>query len=55
MNKETSFSNLNKNTCEAIGCLAKATIKIPVQVGQLGIISLHVCKDCLSKFGDESK
>jgi hypothetical protein len=36
--------------CEAYGCYAKATTEISVKVGELGTISLRVCKDCENKF-----
>ena len=36
--------------CEASGCFAKATDKITVKVGTLGVISLLLCNDCVSKF-----
>lgn len=36
--------------CEAVGCFARATNNIAVKVGTLGVISLFLCNDCISKF-----
>ncbi len=36
--------------CEASECYAKATDKVTVTVGTLGVISLALCNDCVSKF-----
>jgi len=36
--------------CEASGCSAEATDKIAVKVGTLGVISLLLCNNCVSKF-----
>jgi hypothetical protein len=43
-------SPLDEDVCEAVGCLANATIWITVKVGQHRTISLHLCKDCVYKF-----
>jgi hypothetical protein len=39
-----------EDACEAVGCLAKAVIWLTVNVGHHRKISLHLCKDCVSKF-----
>ena len=41
---------VNKQICEANGCYKLATNKIKLDVGQLGKISLFLCKNCISKF-----
>ena len=38
--------------CEASGRFAKVTDKITVKVGTLGVISLLLCNDCVSKFSE---
>jgi uncharacterized protein YlaI len=44
----------NKNIiCEAIGCLAKATFKIDVKVGQNRAVTLYLCGNCIDKFEDQ--
>lgn len=40
--------------CEAVNCFLPAAIKINVDVGQLGSISLSLCNDCVAKFRDEA-
>ena len=41
--------------CEALDCFSQATAQIEVRVGQLGTISLSLCKDCVSKFRDDGQ
>lgn len=36
--------------CEAMKCEEEATSQIKVSVGNLGIIDLNVCNNCISKF-----
>jgi hypothetical protein len=56
LTKELTFTERNQNnselsvTCEAAGCYSKATDKIVVKVGNLGVISLLLCRDCVAKF-----
>jgi hypothetical protein len=38
------------HVCELTGCSKDATDKIAVKVGNLGEISLLLCKDCVAKF-----
>ena len=52
MNKYYNDTDINKNICEAVGCFAKATDKIGVTVGTLGVISLLLCRNCIGKFRD---
>jgi hypothetical protein len=48
---ESNQNNSELNIiCEAAGCYAKATDKIKVRAGPLGVISLLVCSDCVTKF-----
>jgi hypothetical protein len=53
MDQETIGSEINKEICEAVGCLAKATTEISVKVGLLGEIQLRLCKDCVYKFAGD--
>jgi hypothetical protein len=56
LTKELTFTERDQNdsefnvTCEAAGCYSKATDKIVVKVGNLGAISLLLCRDCVAKF-----
>lgn len=50
MNINNNDTELNSFICEAVGCSARATNTIEVKVGTLGIISLLLCNDCISKF-----
>lgn len=43
------------NTCEAVGCFAKATARIAVKVGNLGAISLLLCSNCVTKFQEANQ
>jgi hypothetical protein len=40
----------NNVICEANGCYNQAANEIKLDVGQLGKISLFICKNCLPKF-----
>ena len=55
MNQLYSDSNINKDICECADCYSKATITIAVEVGSLGVISLFLCQNCVSKFQDDQK
>jgi hypothetical protein len=51
MHQQCTESVLNNaNVCEAMNCFAEATIQIEVRVGQLGTITLSLCKNCVNKF-----
>jgi hypothetical protein len=50
MNKNDSEFVINNVICEAVGCFAEARVQIEVRAGQLGTISLSLCKNCVSKF-----
>jgi hypothetical protein len=52
MTKEIMELQVNNTICEAVGCLARATTKIDVKVGNLGSISLELCASCVRKFND---
>jgi hypothetical protein len=41
---------INKNLCDCNGCNRDATTEIEVNVGELGIIRLNLCKNCIPKF-----
>jgi hypothetical protein len=43
-------AEVNKKLCEAFDCAEEATVKIEVQVGHKGTLSLDLCKKCVSKF-----
>jgi hypothetical protein len=47
-----SDSQINTDICEAAGCFSKATEEISVKVGNLGIMHLLLCKNCVNKFED---
>jgi hypothetical protein len=50
MNTEELDFQVNNLICEASGCFKKATDKIVVKAGNVGAISLLLCKDCIPKF-----
>jgi hypothetical protein len=52
MDIEYNDIDINKNICQAVGCLAKATDKIALEGGTFGIISVFVCRNCIGKFQD---
>lgn len=49
--KPDSILNNNK-ICEAVNCIAEATITIDVKVGEGGKIPLSLCSKCVNKFED---
>jgi hypothetical protein len=53
MNQRTIASEVNNSICEVVNCFSQATVQIEVKVGQLGKISLSLCKNCVSKFVGE--
>ena len=55
MSQEIIDPEVNNDTCEAVGCFAKATNKIAVKVGSLGSINLYLCKGCAKMFGDKEE
>ena len=52
MNKEVLDFQVNNSICEGYGCIEKAAAKIKVKVGNLGTISLLLCRKCVAKFQD---
>jgi uncharacterized metal-binding protein len=52
MDNEYNDPDININICQAVGCPAKATDKIAVKVGTLGVISLLLCRNGIGKFQD---
>jgi hypothetical protein len=53
MSHSTISSEVNNSVCEAYGCYAKATTEISVKVGELGTISLLLCKECVNRFTEK--
>ncbi len=49
INQDTT-QQTTKVICNAFGCWDKATEKVNVEAGKFGLITLQVCKNCLSKF-----
>jgi hypothetical protein len=50
MSQDTKPTQFNKNLCECNGCTRVATTQIEVDVGDLGIIKLNLCENCIPKF-----
>jgi hypothetical protein len=50
MSKGILDLQVNKTICEAVGCFENATDRIVVKAGNLGTISLLLCRDCVPKF-----
>ena len=46
----TSSLSVTKQICDAEGCFAAAEEEIKVPVGQMGEISLAVCRKCKPRF-----
>jgi hypothetical protein len=44
---------VNNSICEALHCPSPAEVQLQVKIGQLGNISLSLCKNCVCKFGNE--
>lgn len=43
-------SNDNKRICDGLGCLNEATNTIEEEIGDIGLIRLELCDDCVTKF-----
>lgn len=43
-------THLVKLLCDSNGCSREATTEIEVNVGELGIIKLNLCENCIPKF-----
>jgi hypothetical protein len=50
MSQDTKPAQANKNLCDCNGCSRGATSEIEVDVGELGIIKLNLCENCIPKF-----
>jgi hypothetical protein len=50
MSQDTQPTQVNKNLCDCNGCSLAATTEIEVNVGELGIIKLNLCENCIPKF-----
>jgi hypothetical protein len=52
MNHNTLASDHYKELCEAAGCFAKAENEVRIRVGELGVMLLLICNNCMPKFRD---
>ena len=43
----------NKNICDGLGCSSEATNTIVEEIGDIGIIRLELCDDCVIKFREQ--
>ena len=50
MSQATKPTQINKNFCDCNGCCRIATTEIEVDVGEIGIIKLSICENCIPKF-----
>jgi hypothetical protein len=50
MSQDTEPTQVNKNLCDCNGCSRGAITEIEVNVGELGIIKLNLCENCIPKF-----
>jgi hypothetical protein len=50
MNSSSKQTENINGICEGIGCVAKATSKVPVKVGAKGRIVLLLCEKCKQRF-----
>jgi hypothetical protein len=50
MSQDNKPTQVNKNLCDCNGCTRAATTEIEVDVGDLGIIKLNLCENCIPKF-----
>jgi hypothetical protein len=50
MGQISKFTQVNKNLCDGNGCSRAATTEIEVNVGELGIIKLNLCENCIPRF-----
>jgi hypothetical protein len=48
--QDTQPSQVNKILCDCNGCSRTETTEIEVNVGELGIIKLNLCENCIPKF-----
>jgi hypothetical protein len=52
MDNNDNKADANNLIYEAAGCFEKATDKIAIKVGSLGVITLLLCSNCVPKFQD---
>jgi hypothetical protein len=52
MNERVQLREILIGVCEALGCKAQATLKVPVKVGEKGRIFLFLCEKCRARFVD---
>jgi hypothetical protein len=55
MSQDTQPTQVNKNLCDCNGCSLVATKETEVNVGELGIIRLNLCENCILKFKSSIK
>jgi hypothetical protein len=53
MNSNTSTIDVNKTICYVINCNNESTNQLKLDVGKFGLITIHLCKNCLPKFKTE--
>ena len=46
----TRPTQVNNHLCDGNGCSRESTTEIEVNVGELGIIKLNLCENCIPKF-----
>jgi len=51
--QENISSNRNKNICDGLGCSSEATNIIEEEIGDMGVIRLELCDDCVIKFREQ--
>jgi hypothetical protein len=43
----------NKSICDGLGCSSEATNTIEEEIGDMGVIKLELCDDCVIKFREQ--
>lgn len=46
-------SGTNKSICDGFGCFSEATNKIEEEDGDIGMIILELCDNCVAKFREQ--
>jgi hypothetical protein len=46
-------SGTNKSICDGLECSDEATVIVEEEVGDMGLIVLHLCDDCVVKFREQ--
>jgi hypothetical protein len=50
MDNNDNKADANNFICEATDCFEKATNKVVIKVGSLGVITLLLCSNCVPEF-----